>query len=375
MSIESYTNLFDRSEYGFNLNLAFAFLVATELSHLIGIIVLFLTSDYFVIGLPRIYIVLFALELLQAVFFCYFSFWISKDWRLPLLWGLVIALVGPTARSLMNAMGPEGFFAGFPFNTYIFGHEYIRGFVFMGGLILTVRIAQLNLIRFVSGMVVTMVCQEVIAKLYRFFFTLFHGASELSLELTPVIKAILVGLVFGVVFYYALHLHINRQKFSRIVLVAGVMIPLGITLGISIANADESKAGMQQAVKRAKELANQNLCRKNLRTMHKAVVEFQNTHNGNNPEYLRDLIVGGYLSWEKLRCPSVGQSEEQIDYIYNGHGLDASASSVLILAHDKASNHSPELRNILFVNGFVEVLNDKQYMEALNKDKQHRERN
>lgn len=267
MGITSYANLFDRKVSGFNLNLAAAFLVATGLARVVRTVLLSLTAEHFLTAPPRIFLTSFALEIVQAVLFCLLSFRISRNWVLPFVWGLVIALVGPAARGLANAMGPEGFYAGFPFNTYIFGYEYLRGFIFMAGLVLTVRMAQLRMYKFVLGLLVTMVGQIVGCDIYRFIFTLFQGSPNFSLELRIIIQAVLEGLVFGTIFYYTLRLQINRQTFSKTIMALGILLSFGISMGISLANADQTKANFQQATQHANELANRTLCHKQLRVI------------------------------------------------------------------------------------------------------------
>jgi len=98
------------------------------------------------------------------------------------------------------------------------------------------------------------------------------------------------------------------------------------------------------------------ICANNLRETGLALYIYAREHEGNFPPTLKTLYQEHYLADETLMdCPaskdSVGTPSSP-DYIYTA-GLSVKDPSLAVLVKDKANNHSPDGKNILYVNGAV----------------------
>ncbi len=137
----------------------------------------------------------------------------------------------------------------------------------------------------------------------------------------------------------------------------------GGALGVSI---------LMPALGRARELANQVKCATQLNGIGKAIALYQNDYQGKNPPTLQALIETEDLVPMMFVCPTSGDDEGDCSYIYRGADLDASASSIMILAHDKYDNHDGENRNVLFADMHVKKVTEEEFQQLIEADNQKR---
>ena len=178
---------------------------------------------------------MFAFDVLLAATLLALSYMISRDWHLPLFWGLVTAIYGMSMRWTTYAIASEGIYPGIPFHPYTFAMEYSMGFVFMAGFMLTVRMTALRPGWFILGITMAYLFGILTLAVPTLFYSKNHPP---FLDLTRILITLINGVVFGVLLYIGLVSHIQRKKISIIALILGLSLPCGILLLLSAAKGE-----------------------------------------------------------------------------------------------------------------------------------------
>lgn len=129
-------------------------------------------------------------------------------------------------------------------------------------------------------------------------------------------------------------------------------------------------------------------CGMNLKAIGSHFPAYRLKHKGQNPETLKQLIESSDLPMTKLCCPGEKCNNSKISYVYIGQNLDQDTPMHMILAYEKNPNHrlgskenilqrifyflsynrtAQKGRNVLFANGTVRFMNEKDFAETLNR--------
>lgn len=115
----------------------------------------------------------------------------------------------------------------------------------------------------------------------------------------------------------------------------------------------------------SREMAKRAKCGKNLNTLGKAVLAYQENNKDLYPADLNSLIKENLLSPDALHCPSAKDKGRTCNYFYAPP--QANAPGTTVIACDLAGNH-PDVRNVLHASGSVDsVRGEKGFAELMAK--------
>ena len=151
------------------------------------------------------------------------------------------------------------------------------------------------------------------------------------------------------------------RQHRRGVTPGGVASMGGAALGVSI---------MMPALARAREQAKRTQCLTHLRTIGVAIMTYQNDFEGAFPPDLETLLETEEVSAEMLVCPSSGDEEGEISYVYRGSDLTVEkVQPMVIVAYDKYENHQGDCRNVLFADAHIERMEQEEaFLQAVERD-------
>ena len=113
-------------------------------------------------------------------------------------------------------------------------------------------------------------------------------------------------------------------------------------------------------------------CDNALATIGRAILLFQQKHDGKNPLSFKSLLAQSdeLTAWEFI-CPVSSEPIGRTSYVYRGCDLDSTAAAEMILAYDRAAVHKGR-RNILFADGSVSRPNEDGFELAIARDNELR---
>lgn len=161
---------------------------------------------------------------------------------------------------------------------------------------------------------------------------------------------------------------------------------------------------MLPSLGRARELANQVKCGTHLNAVGKAIILYQNDFAGKCPPDLEVLLAYGKIVPHMLLCPSDDDAEfitgtkdelaakgqiwpldkesgtyvcypSGISFVYRGSDLTVKDPMNMIVAYDKVENHRDGRRNVLYLNGYVQKVDEENFQTEIEKDNIFRRRN
>jgi len=110
-------------------------------------------------------------------------------------------------------------------------------------------------------------------------------------------------------------------------------------------------------------------CRSNLKIIGMALLMYSNDHKDKFPADLETLVTKTYIRDKKiLICPA---SKLRSSYIYRGAAITLADIPSLIVVYEKSSNHEGG-RNVLFLDGHAEWVQEERFQELIKKDNNYR---
>jgi prepilin-type processing-associated H-X9-DG protein len=109
-------------------------------------------------------------------------------------------------------------------------------------------------------------------------------------------------------------------------------------------------------------------CKRNLKQIGVALLIYAEDNKGSFPLYLEQLLPYYLSDASVLQCPHESSAAGPSDYIYLP-GLNVNNRPGKVLAYDKLVNHNGDGRNILFIDGHVEWLNENVFQELMRKQR------
>lgn len=102
-------------------------------------------------------------------------------------------------------------------------------------------------------------------------------------------------------------------------------------------------------------------CMANLESLGQSLAIYTQDYDNQYPQSLDLLRKNGYLP-KVFKCPS-SEKHREFDYFYLAPAKDASENP--IVACDLKDNHKGEIRNVLYMGGYVGTLNEPLFQQAL----------
>jgi len=107
------------------------------------------------------------------------------------------------------------------------------------------------------------------------------------------------------------------------------------------------------------------MCAKQLKGIGLAIMIYANEHKGQFPPDLETLIKTADMPPKGLVCPATCDKDS---YVYRGADLNDKANPRMILVHDKLQNHKGQGRWVVFIDGHVGWLLEKEFQESVKLD-------
>jgi hypothetical protein len=206
--IRNYSSLFDRERYGLNIYVGIGCLVASILSIFTWKIVFNMMGFEQNFNPPLdYYIIIFAFSMLEAALLVFLSHGINKEWALPVFFGLGSILIGIGRSAMFSTIKIENINFASPFDLSNMIFIFLWAFLFMGGLVLLVKIWGIPLWSFVLGMMLTFCFREILNQL-------FYAAKGSSFFFAALVPPVLNGIIFGGFIYGGLALHFRQKGFK-----------------------------------------------------------------------------------------------------------------------------------------------------------------
>ena len=206
--VKKYSSLFDTERYGLNIYVGIGYLVAS-------ILVIFTWRIAFgMMGFERdfnppldYYIIIFAFSFLEAALFLFLSHSVNKEWALPVFFGLGMIVLGIIRSIVFSTIKIENMNFASPFELQNIILNFIWAFIFMGGLVLIVKLWGPYLWSFILGMMLAFCVREILNQLY-------YVAKGSSFFFEALIPQALNGIIFGGFVYLGLALHFRHKGFK-----------------------------------------------------------------------------------------------------------------------------------------------------------------
>jgi prepilin-type processing-associated H-X9-DG protein len=109
-------------------------------------------------------------------------------------------------------------------------------------------------------------------------------------------------------------------------------------------------------------------CATNLKGIGMALMIYANDHNDEFPPDLETLISKAEMSAQGLVCPATMLKDS---YIYRGASITLDDTPWMITVYEKSGNHNGG-RNVLFLDGHVEWVEEERFQELIKKDNDYR---
>ena len=102
-------------------------------------------------------------------------------------------------------------------------------------------------------------------------------------------------------------------------------------------------------------------CRRNMRTLHGAMLRYTIANASRYPQDLGELLKGYLSDPSCLMCPLAAQPDlltdgTPVSYAYFGHGASLADSNAVLLLDHRAQNHAERGRMVLFGDGRIEFI-------------------
>ncbi|MCU0646117.1 MAG: hypothetical protein MUC94_17900, partial [bacterium] len=166
-NIRSYPRLFDRDRYGLNTYVGIGYLAASILAIFAWRIVYGIIGQQSHFSPPLdYYIIIFAFNILEAALLLFLSHSISKEWALPVFFGLGMIVIGIGQSAVFSTIKIENMNFAAPFDLSSLIFNFIWAFFFMGGLVLIVKLWGPHLWSFILGLMLTFCVREIVMQLY-----------------------------------------------------------------------------------------------------------------------------------------------------------------------------------------------------------------
>jgi len=134
---------------------------------------------------------------------------VRRDWLLPLCWGAITAVLGIGTRLFLQTMNVQAENVTFPqpFDVHALLSSFLYGVLFMGALLVAVRLWGVRLRSLMLGAVAgNIVFSQVAARLiYGYGFHLESFLRSLMWDIAS-------GVIFGALVYAAFHLHFRSKE-------------------------------------------------------------------------------------------------------------------------------------------------------------------
>jgi len=142
-----------------------------------------------------------------------------------------------------------------------------------------------------------------------------------------------------------------------------------LLLEVDSATADSIINFVAPSLLQAQVQATRITCRSNLKSIGMALFMYSSDHKDKFPADLETLLAKTYLRENKmLICPATKLRDS---YIYRGAAITVADIPSLIMVYDKSSNHN-DGRNVLFLDGHVEWVQEERFQELIKKDNDYR---
>ena len=168
----------------------------------------------------------------------------------------------------------------------------------------------------------------------------------------------LAGVVVGII---ALTKGVERKGLAVGGIITGLVLPSITTVALLIAI-------LIPSLSRARESARRTMCEANLHGIFLGLTMYQAENMDVYPADLDVLVAQRLVPEETLRCPSA-EANRRCDYFFYlppAKLLDEMADvSGVVIACDLAGNHRGDGRNVLYLYGNVEVMNEADFQAAL----------
>jgi len=109
-------------------------------------------------------------------------------------------------------------------------------------------------------------------------------------------------------------------------------------------------------------------CGSNLKIIGMALMMYSSDNKDKFPADLETLITKTYLQAKMKMCPATKLRES---YIYRGASITVADTHWMITVYEKSSNHEGG-RNVLFLDGHVEWIQEDRFQELIKKDNDYR---
>ena len=113
-------------------------------------------------------------------------------------------------------------------------------------------------------------------------------------------------------------------------------------------------------------------CRSQLDAIGRSIIMYRNEFDNKMPPDLEILCETEGLDPRGLLCPSSEDEPGMCSYIYRGSDLLADSPDEMIVAYDKIENHNSEFRYVLFFNGDIKQLEEKDFQVHIGRDNEMR---
>ena len=119
---------------------------------------------------------------------------------------------------------------------------------------------------------------------------------------------------------------------------------------------------------KARTQAMRHACTSNFKCIGMALLMYSNDHNDKLPADLETLVTKKYLPANLLICHATKSKES---YIYRGASITVADTPWMITVYEKSGNHSGG-RNVLFLDGHAEWVEEERFQELIKKDNEYR---
>jgi len=113
-------------------------------------------------------------------------------------------------------------------------------------------------------------------------------------------------------------------------------------------------------------------CQSLLSAIGRSIVMYRNEFENQMPPDLEILCETEGMDQRGLLCPASDDKPGMCSYIYRGSDLAGDSPEEMIVAYDKIENHNSDYRNILFFNGTVKQLEEKDFQILIAQDNEMR---
>ena len=123
------------------------------------------------------------------------------------------------------------------------------------------------------------------------------------------------------------------------------------------------------SLSKARVQARRAACKSNLKIIGMALFLYSNDNKDKFPADLETLVTKTYLPEDKmLICPA---DKLRDSYIYRGAAITVADTPWMITVYEKSGNHEGG-RNVLFLDGHVELVSEDRFQELIKKDNEYR---